>query len=1017
MLLASGVCPSKAGVPASALPPAARSPGTQVPQVDAESLASKRVLFLVEDGYGSIGKEKMVRAFIDTLTASGMPAENIIVEFLDLQRFKAPAQRQALQQLQQQRYASLHVDLIVTLYQSALDYALESLPADMATVPILATNADTRLTLPNNRRQLWHQSGEVDAAGTINLALSLFPKTRQVIVMVGAGKRDQALKKRIQDKASYWPQLRFEFTDTLPVDAMLDRLAQALPNTIVLGGTYTRDLDGKEYASLPITMRAAQRAQAPFFALYDTQMGSGAVGGSVFDVQHESKRLAQTAMELLVGRSPPTGMGSIEPMSVFDWRALARWEVDTARLPPGAIVLNQPASLWRDHRVEVLAAGAVVLVLSVMLLLLLRQRRHLLWKRQQLQLAEGRSRDSEERYRALVEHAPEAILVYDIDLGILVDCNSKAEQLFGYRRAQLLAMAPQDLYVGEQPDGKEVAQSVQANAERSLDGEELIFERQVRNARGREFPCEVRLVRLPASGRRLTRGSYAEISDRKRAELELRIHRSQLEELVLQRTNALSIALRDAEAANRAKSVFLANMSHELRTPLNAVIGFSQMMAEAAGTSAQHRENVGIIHRSGQHLLSLIDEILELSKIEAGRVQLQPVPVDLDELLDDVLGMVKVKADQAGLALVRDCRQALPAVLADGAKLRQVLLNLLSNAVKFTHSGSVTLSLSWRTEVSGAIMLSFAVADTGVGISRTDLARIFEPFGQAETGGPKDGAGLGLTISRQFVRLMGGDLSVISIPGEGAKFTFSVPVALDQAGRAGKAQVLGRVLGLADQDRGRVILVADDHADGRKLVHSWLAPLGFDVAEAGDGASTLSALAASHPELVLLDWRMPGMDGLAITRHIRQANLLRQPRIVMLTASAFEEERQLALDAGADDFLRKPVERDKLLAMLERQLDVRFEREQGEAAQPAAGPTVPLDAADLAGLPSSLRLALMLAVRELDPSKASAVLATLSDTQPALIPRIQGMLDDYQYQKLWQILNEAESSIPRADST
>ncbi len=668
-------------------------------------------------------------------------------------------------------------------------------------------------------------------------------------------------------------------------------------------------------------------------------------------------------------------------------------------------------SLWNEHRIEVLAVAFVVLTLFALLILLLRQRRYLLWHRRQLQEAEARSRDSEERYRALVEYAPEAILVYDLDLQRLVDCNGKAERLFGYARDALLTMAPQDLYIDTQPDGKPPAQSVQANAMGSMEGRELVFERQVRDARGREFPCEVRLVRLPASGRRLSRGSYAEISERKRAELELRIHRSQLEELVQQRTNALSIALRDAEAANRAKSVFLANMSHELRTPLNPVIDFSQMMADAAGTSHADRQNVNIINRSGQHLLTLIDDILELSKIEAGRVTLQPVPVDLDELLDDVLGMVRGRADQARLTLVRDCKVTPPAVVADGAKLRQVLLNLMSNAVKFTPGGSVTLSLAWRTAVSGAIMLQFSVKDTGVGISRGDLARIFEPFAQADTPGAKEGTGLGLTISRQFVRLMGGDLSVISVPGEGAKFTFSVAVALDPAGHAGRPAQAGRVHGLATADHGRVILVADDHADGRKLVQDWLGPLGFVVAEAADGAATMSALGATNPELVLLDMRMPGMDGLAITRHIRAASLVRQPRIVMLTASVFEEGRRAALEAGADDFLRKPVERDKLLAMLERQLGVTFERDARPAATTAA-PALPLTALDLAGLPPALRQALMLAVRELDPGKATAVLAMLEGGQAALIPRLQAMLDDYQYQKMWQLLNAGVPASP-----
>jgi two-component system sensor histidine kinase/response regulator len=978
-------------------------PASLVPA--ANPLFGKRVLFVVEDGFGRPGRETLMRTFVDTLTRAGMPAEQVMVEFLDLTRFRQPAQRQAMRSLLLQRYGAMQIDLVVALQQPALDYVLTELAPVAARTPVLVANAETLPAQADPGRPIWHQNGDVDVEGTVARALALFPQTRQVIVLVGNGKRDQALKRRVQAQAGRWPQLQFEFTDNLNSDAMLARLTRTLPDTVVLAGLVTRDIEGNDMSTVPFSLRAARVARAPVFTLYDVQMGSGAVGGSVLDVKHESERLSQTAIELMIKRTPPTAMGHIEPISMFDWNALERWGADLSGLPPGAVLLNRPPSLWRDHRFEMLGLGAVVVVLLVLLALTLRQRRYLLWHRRQLLVAEARSRDSEARYRSLVEHAPEAILVYDLDQLRLVDCNSKAEQLFGYTRAQLLTMAPQDLYMDEQPDGEHPDTSVLANTARTMEGEELVLERQVRHAQGREFTCEVRLVRLPASERRLTRGSFADITERKRAELELRIHRSQLEELVLQRTNALSIALRDAEAANRAKSAFLANMSHELRTPLNAVIGFSQMMADAAGTAEADRQNVGIINRSGLHLLSLIDDILELSKIEAGRVQLQPMPLNLDELLDDVLGMVRVRADQQGLSLVRDCKVAPPFVLADGAKLRQVLINLVSNAVKFTLRGSVTLSLSWRTEVSGAIVLQFVVVDTGIGIGRADLARIFEPFAQADTPGAKDGTGLGLTISRQFVRLMGGDLSVLSVPGEGAKFSFTVPVALDPSGAAVRQSRAGRVQALAQADRGRAILVADDHADGRKLVHDWLVPLGFVVSQAGDGAATLSALAATNPELVLLDWRMPGMDGLAIIRRIRSADLLRQPRIVMLTASVFEEERREALDAGADDFLRKPVERDKLLAMLERQLGLSFERAQ-EQATPA--PQAPLMAANLDGLPAPVRQALKLAVRELDPGKAQAVLAALEAPHAALAPRLQAMLDDYQYQQLWQLLDEGE---------
>ncbi len=274
-------------------------------------------------------------------------------------------------------------------------------------------------------------------------------------------------------------------------------------------------------------------------------------------------------------------------------------------------------------------------------------------------------------------------------------------------------------------------------------------------------------------------GSNYDITAHREAELELLRHRHHLEELVAERTGALSVAVNQAQAANRAKSVFLANMSHELRTPLNSVIGFSRLMADSPHMHADEKRNLAIIHRSGKHLLTLINEILELSKGEAGKLSAQCEVVALAPLLQEVMDMLEMRAEPQGLLLHLDCAGLPLAAHLDGTRLRQVLLNLMSNAVKFAGRGTVTLQArgvrlgdahdgeAWRLE--------FAVSDTGAGIALTDQQRIFEPFVQADSDGPKDGTGLGLAISREFVRLMKGALTVESTPGQGATFRFAIP--------------------------------------------------------------------------------------------------------------------------------------------------------------------------------------------------------------------------------------------------
>ena len=276
-------------------------------------------------------------------------------------------------------------------------------------------------------------------------------------------------------------------------------------------------------------------------------------------------------------------------------------------------------------------------------------------------------------------------------------------------------------------------------------------------------------------------GSNYDITAHREAELELLRHRHHLEELVAERTGALSVAVSQAQAANRAKSTFLANMSHELRTPLNSVIGFSRLMAASPNMQDDEKRNLAIIHRSGNHLLRLINEILELSKGEAGSLQAQMEVVALAPLLQEVMDMLGMRAEQQGMALRLDCVAVPPAVLLDATRLRQVLLNLMSNAVKFAGGGTVTLTVRGERRDGDQWLLSFAVSDTGIGIAREDQQRVFEPFVQADSAGPKDGTGLGLAISREFVQLMKGELTLESTPGQGATFSFSIPAQAAEA--------------------------------------------------------------------------------------------------------------------------------------------------------------------------------------------------------------------------------------------
>ncbi|MBA5688634.1 response regulator [Duganella sp. LX47W] len=720
-----------------------------------------------------------------------------------------------------------------------------------------------------------------DIGGTLAQALALFPGTEHVLFTVGTSAADQAFKRLIEASLPRWAgAVAVEYTDALTLEQVYQRVARLPPHTIVINGSYNMDVNGAPATPLRVAREVARRANAPAFSLYDTALVPGTVGGVVLQVEHEAHRLAATALMLLRRELPQAEAQMARPaasVSVYDWEQLRRWRADPALLPPNTVFLHQPPGLWRQHRDAVLAAVAVIALLSLLLAALWRQRGRLL-----------------------------------------------------------------------------------------------------------------------------------------RAERELLRHRGQLEEQVRQRTAALSVALGDAEAANRAKNVFLANMSHELRTPLNAVIGFSRMMGESAAMAPDEKRNLAIIHRAGQQLLRLINDILELSKIEAGRAMLQSEAVDLGELAREVLDMVRARAGQAGVALTLRCHDVPAAVRLDGAKLRQVLLNLMSNAVKFTERGEVVLELRGLPPGVGSEdghLLAFAVRDSGIGIASADQARIFEPFYQTDDGAAKEGTGLGLAISREFVHLMGGTLMVESAPGHGSVFSFTIPAGAEEASRLEPPPAMD-VSGLAPAQRGKRILVVDDNADGRQLLVGVLAPLGFVVLEADGGAAALRVLAREAVDLMLVDWRMPGVDGLEVTRRLRAGagGAHAQPPVVVLTASAFEEERREALAAGADGFLRKPVENEALFQMLERQLGVVFERRPRTSESEPAPPPPLATAAQLAHLPATVRAALRGALRELNQPMVLYLLAPYRAGHGPLVEAVERMLQQYQYRQLCGLIDEAEAA-------
>ena len=556
------------------------------------------------------------------------------------------------------------------------------------------------------------------------------------------------------------------------------------------------------------------------------------------------------------------------------------------------------------------------------------------------QRAEHALRESEERLRLIVENAPMPLLIADAATGQVLGANQALYALSGYTAETLLGKTVIELYADPARDRPPILAALRAQGRVSQ------CEIATRKADGTVADVLLSIAQVVYAGRPATLSAFYDVTERKRLNVELQ-H-----------------AKEAAEAANRAKSIFLANMSHELRTPLNGILGYAQILKRDPALSDQQRHGVDMIQRSGEHLLTLINDILDLAKIEVGKTELAPNDVSLGYFLCEIVDMMRDRAERKGLMLhFADAPQSC-IIQVDDTRLRQILINLLGNAIKFTERGGVTLRVQPQARSHGTLTIHFEIEDTGVGIAPEDAQAIFEPFQQAGDSQKRlEGTGLGLSISRSLIQLMGSELHLRSVPGQGATFWFDLTVTEAPSAIFPMPSAQGRIISV----RGAppTVLIVDDKAENRRFLCDLLRPLGFALNEAQNAREALAKVAAAPPQIVITDLLMPDVDGFELIRRLRADPRLCDVVVIATSASVFPEIQQQSLTSGGTAFLPKPIQAERLFDLLHHTAHIEWVYADAEVVPAAAAaPLIPPPPDVLASFLNDLKIGDILNIRQ-----------------------------------------------------
>ncbi|MGD9215687.1 MAG: ATP-binding protein [Desulfobacteraceae bacterium] len=932
-----------------------------------------------------------------------------------------------LYELYAYKYRHQKFDVVISSDDNAFNFLREYYQAIFPDTPIIFCGVNN-LGAPNLISRE-HFTGILEISAekeTLDLAFKLHPETKQVVVVTDNTPSGKYRWGQLEPHFVQYPQITFtRIDDSLSITEIEDKMKDLSDDAIAVFTTLYRDKTGRYISLAEGASRISKSSKRPIYTFHTQVLKHGTIGGKLLGGRHHGEKSAEMAIRILKGEKVsniPIIDRSVAEYR-FDYQQLKRFGIKSSSLPKESILVNTPFSFYEEYKGVVWTTIFAVLVLTTIIIVLNRN----IAKRKRI---EGTLRESEEKYRLLVENQTDLVVKVDLE-GRFLFVSPSYCRMFGKSMDELFGQKFLPLAHEKDQESTEKAMELLISPPHTA----YLEQHAMAKDGWRWFSWSYTAVFDSDGSIKEIIGVGRDISNRKRAEEALKKYKDHLEELVKERTAALSEAKEQAEAANQAKSVFLANMSHELRTPLNAILGFAQLLSHSRSMPIEHKDQIEIINRSGEHLLALINHVLDMSKIEAGRATLVEHPFDLGRLIDEVEQIFHPRAVSKGLAFQLEVATAVPGyVTADEVKLRQILINLLGNAVKYTTEGMVTLKVNVKSAGgsapapgdgqkaeagSSAFRLCFAIEDSGPGIAADELSHIFEAFVQTANGQQKhEGTGLGLALSNQFAQLMGGELAVHSVVGKGSVFSFDIPIRVADAAQVQARKKRPKVVGLAPGQPRYRILIVDDIESSRRLLIDTLNGVssadrpgeGFEVRQAADGREALEIWKRWQPHLIWLDMRMPVMDGYDVARRIKATAQGPTTVIIALSASAFEEQRTAVLEAGCDDFLRKPFLLSDFFEIMHKYIGVRFIYEDTFPAENVSTDTpvkMNLIAESLSEVSDTILTDLYHAAEETNPAKAQAIIDLISEKNQPLASELAKLADSFRFDLLRDLIEAA----------